>query len=154
MTTAAHLPAPSARITNAIRVLALGILSLLLIAGPAAAGKSDDTLRIAVTDWWSTLDPYQFPLDEASVFYQSVYETLANYDERAQKFLPRLAKSLKRIDDPTIEFELRDDVTFHNGDKFDADDVVATVNYAIDPALPMRHKDLYSIVEKAEKTGP
>jgi peptide/nickel transport system substrate-binding protein len=136
-----------------MRALIFGLLSLLA-TGPATAGKSDDTLRIAVTDWWSTLDPYQFPLDEASVFYQSVYETLVNYDERAQKFVPRLAKSWKRIDDRTIEFELRDDVKFHNGDKFDADDVVATVNYAIDPAIPMRHKDLYDIVEKAEKVGP
>src|ERR1043166_1065256 len=110
----------------------LGAAALLALSGGAAsAGKADDTLRIAVTDWWSTVDPYQFPLDEASVFYQSVYETLVNYDERAQKFVPRLAKSWKHIDDRTLEFELRDDVKFHNGDKFDADDVVETVKYAI-----------------------
>ena len=127
---------------------------LLCAAGPASAGKSDDTLRVAVTDWWSTLDPYIFPLDEAAVFYQGVYETLASYDVRQRKFVPRLAKSWQRIDDRTIEFELRDDVVFHNGDKFDAEDVVASINFAIDPSIPMRHKDLYSEVAKAEKVGP
>jgi peptide/nickel transport system substrate-binding protein len=138
--------------------LAAGIVGLLgaLIIGslPANAGKSDDTLRIAVTDWWSTLDPYQFPLDEAAVFYKTIYETLVSYDERAHKFVPRLAKSWKQIDNRTIEFELRDDVKFHNGDKFDADDVVATINYVIDPNVMIRFKDLYTFVEKVEKLGP
>jgi peptide/nickel transport system substrate-binding protein len=140
---------------STMRSRIVGLVAVLACAAaPASAGKSDDTLTIAVTDWWSTLDPYQFPLDEAAVFYQTVYETLASYDERAQKYVPRLAKSWKRIDDRTLEFELRDDVTFHNGDKFDADDVVESVNYAIDPTIPMRHKDLYGLVEKAEKRGP
>ena len=108
----------------------VGLLGALVIAAtPAAAGKADDTLHIAVTDWWSTLDPYQFPLDEAAVFYKTVYETLVSYDERAHKFVPRLAKSWQQVDNRTIEFELRDDVKFHNGDKFDADDVIATINY-------------------------
>jgi peptide/nickel transport system substrate-binding protein len=133
---------------------ASALIALILVVAPAWAGKSDDTLTVAVTDWWSTLDPYQFPLDEAAVFYQSVYETLAGFDERGQKYVPRLAKSWKRIDDRNWEFELREDVKFHNGDEFDADDVVATVNYAIDPAYPLRHKDLYTLVEKAEKVGP
>jgi len=135
----------------------LGILAAFAMAltpTAAVAGKSDDTLRIAVTDWWSTLDPYQFPLDEAAVFYKTVYETLIGYDERANKFVPRLAKSWKRIDSRTIEYQLRDDVKFHNGDKFDADDVVATISFAADPNIPIRFKDRYSWVEKVEKLGP
>ena len=133
----------------------LGLLGAVAIAAtPAAAGKADDTLRIAVTDWWSTLDPYQFPLDEAAVFYKTIYETLVSYDERAHNFVPRLAKSWKQIDNRTIEFELRDDVKFHNGDKFDADDVIATINYARDPNQKLRFWNLYSFVDKVEKLGP
>ena len=50
-----------------------GLAALLALGrAPASAGKADDTLRIAVVDWWSTLDPYQFPLDEAGVFYRGV----------------------------------------------------------------------------------
>ena len=105
-------------------ILGLGAF-LALGAMPASAGKSDDTLRVAVVDWWSTLDPYQFPLDEAGVFYRGVYETLVRYDERAHKIVPRLAKAWRQVDDKTVEFDLRDDVKFHNGDHFDADDVVS-----------------------------
>ena len=135
-----------------------GILALVAVlaigASPAAANKANDTLTIAVHDWWSTLDPYQFPLDEANVFYTIVYETLIGYDERAHKIVPRLAKAWRQVDDKTVEFDLRDDVKFHNGDKFDADDVVGTINYLIDPKVPLRFKNVYDWVEKVEKTGP
>jgi peptide/nickel transport system substrate-binding protein len=131
------------------------LLGALALSGrPAFAGKSDDTLHYAVNDWWSTLDPYQFPLDEAAVFFRDVYETLISYDERAHKFVPRLAKAWRQIDDKTFEFDLRDDVKFHNGDKFDADDVVATINFIGDPKTTLRFKKLYDWVEKVEKLGP
>jgi len=136
-----------AGICGFVAVLALGAL-------PASANKANDTLTVAVHDWWSTLDPYQFPLDEANVFYTIVYETLIGYDERTHKIIPRLAKAWRQIDDRTVEFDLRDDVKFHNGDKFDADDVVATINYLIDPKVPLRFKNVYDWVEKVEKTGP
>jgi peptide/nickel transport system substrate-binding protein len=134
--------------------LAALVCALTWCSAEAFANKADDTLRIAVTDWYGTLDPYQFPLDEAAVFYQTVYETLVSFDERKQEYVPRLATAWKHIDDRTLEFQLRQGVKFHNGDPFTADDVVATVNYAIDPAVPLRHKDLYTWVEKVEKTGP
>jgi peptide/nickel transport system substrate-binding protein len=143
------------KIATGIRGLVLGLLVVLAFgATPAAANKADDTLRVAVHDWWSTLDPYQFPLDEANVFYTVVYETLLGYDERAQKIVPRLAKAWRQIDNKTIEFDLRDDVTFHNGDKFDADDVVGTINYLIDPKVTLRFKSIYDWIDKAEKIGP
>jgi peptide/nickel transport system substrate-binding protein len=132
----------------------LAALVSLAVAPSAMAQKSADTLRIAVTDWWSTLDPYQFPLDEAAVYYKTVYETLVSFDERTQTVKPRLAKSWTRPDDRTIEFTLRDDVKFHNGDKFDADDVIETMKYLADPKVLIRFKDLYVWPEKVEKLGP
>lgn len=133
----------------------LGLAAVLMLgAAPALANKANDTMTVAVHDWWSTLDPYQFPLDEANVFYTIVYETLIGYDERNHKIIPRLAKAWRQIDDKTVEFDLRDDVTFHNGDKFGADDVVDTIRYLIDPNVPLRFKSNYDWVDKIEKTGP
>ena len=125
-------------------VLALG-------TAPASAGKADDTLHIAVTDWWSTLDPYQFPSDEAGPFSRGVYETLLRYDENNHRIVPRLAKAWRQVDDKTVEFTLRDDVKFHNGDHFDADDVVGTLRYLIDPNTQLRFKDVYDWIDKVEK---
>lgn len=139
------------------KYLVLTLAAFAMLAGgavPAAANRANDTLNIAVHDWWSTLDPYQFPLDEAAVFYRVVYETLIGYDERAHKFVPRLATSWRKIDDKTVEFDLRHNVVFHNGDHFTADDVVATIEYLNDPNVRLRFKNRYDWVAKVEKLGP
>ena len=68
--------------------------------------------------------------------------------------MPRLAKAWRQVDDKTVEFDLRDDVKFHNGDHFDADDVVATIAFVIDPNAPLRFKNVYNWVDKVEKLGP
>jgi len=128
--------------------------ALLLAATPAEAQKSQDTLRIGINDMFSVLDPYHFPLDEAAQFYRTVYEGLVAYDERKRRYVPQIAKSWTRINPTTIEFELRDDVVFHNGNKLDADDVVYTVNYLRDPSVKIRFKDRYDWVAKVEKLGP
>jgi peptide/nickel transport system substrate-binding protein len=133
---------------------ALGIAAVISCAHSASAQKSRDTLRAATTDWFPMMDPYHFPLDEAAIYYRTVYETLISYDERQKKFVPRLAKSWKRIDNRTIEFELRDDVKFSNGDKFDSADVLYTIQYLQDPNVKYRHKTLYEFIEKIEADGP
>src|SRR5262245_365996 len=117
--------------------------AMLVVASPAMAQKSQDTLRMASTDWWPMQDPYHFPLDEAAIYYRTLYETLIAYDERNKKFVPRLAKSWKQIDHKTYEFELRDDARFSNGDKVEAEDWVYTVKYLQDPQVKYRHKTLF-----------
>jgi peptide/nickel transport system substrate-binding protein len=136
-------------------VVALGVVTALgVVSQPAMAQKSADTLRIASADWWPTQDPYHFPLDEAAIYYRTIYETLISYDERNKKFVPRLAKAWRRIDNKTLEFDLRDDAKFSNGDPITADDWVYTVNYLQDPNVKFRHKTLYDFIAKVEALGP
>jgi peptide/nickel transport system substrate-binding protein len=139
------------------RILAatLGVMATVAMAAmPAQAQKAKETLRLVSTDWWGSLDPYFVPLDEAAFFYRNVYESLLRYDERNHKFVPMLATSWKRIDPKTLEFELRQGVKFSNGDNFDADDVVWTINFLKDPKIRIRFKDRYNWVDKVEKLGP
>ncbi len=129
---------------------ALAVLS----AGSAVAQKSEDTVRIAVNESWATLDGFHFPVDEAAAFDRSVYLALMNFDAQKKQWVPILAKSFKRIDNQTLEFELREDVTFHNGNKFDAADVKGTLEYLADPALKIRFKSRYDWVKNVEILSP
>ena len=61
----------------------------------------------------------------------------------AAHFRRRAGKNLRRIDDRTLEFKLRDDVVFHDGTKFSADDVVYTLNWVIDPKSKVRYADTW-----------
>src|SRR3546814_10285054 len=70
------------------------------------------------------------------------------------EYEPLLAKSFKWIDETTMEFELRDDVYFHDGSKFDADDAVYTLNHIATPAGQVMTQANVSWIKSAEKLGP
>ena len=59
--------------------------------------------------------------------YKMIYEVLI-VRVGENEYEPRLATSWVTEDYKTYTFKLRDDVTFHNGDKFTANDVVWTVH--------------------------
>jgi peptide/nickel transport system substrate-binding protein len=129
-------------------------LAALVCASPAFAQKSKDTLRIALNTSVPILSPYDQTLDDAGFFSHEIYETLIKYDEYNKKLIPWLAKSWKRIDTTTIEFELRDDIQFNNGDSFEADDVKATHAYITDPKAKIIYPPRYSWMKEIEVLGP
>ena len=59
------------------------------------------------------------PLNWIWIVY-NVFEHLLEYDKDGA-LVPRLATSWRWLDDRTLEFTLRQGVTFHNGEVFDAD---------------------------------
>ena len=136
------------------QTLALALAAALSAAAPTHAQKSQDTLRIAINDMFAGVDPYHYTSDEHGNFYRAVYASLIEYDERKKVFVPSLAKSFKRIDNMTLEFELRDDVKFHNGNPFDATDVKATFDYIGGPELKVRFTSRFNWVKETEILGP
>ena len=60
----------------------------------------------------------------------------------------------KRVDDKTLEFQLRDDIKWHDGEKFDADDVAYTFNWILDPKTQLRFKGNWEFIDRIEKAGP
>ena len=135
---------------NAItKALSLGIMASAL-ASTAYAQKSQNTLRLALNYPLPALSTYDFPIDEASVFSHEIYDSLVKYDELNQKLVPALAKSWKQIDDMTLEFELRDDLRFHNGDKVDASDVKSTIAYITDPKSKITYQSRFTWMKDVE----
>jgi peptide/nickel transport system substrate-binding protein len=133
------------------------VAALTVAAGlalPALAQKSADTARVDVTEPFPSLSTYDYSATEASFFNRSVMQMIVGYDERSSKFVPLIAKSWKRIDDKTLEFELYDDVKFDNGDRLTADDVITSVQYAADPSVKIQFKERYTWVDHIEKISP
>ena len=126
----------------------------LLVANPAFAQKAKDTLRIPLSEPIAGLTIYLNSNVEMEYAVNAVQDTLIMYDEKEGKFAPLLAKSWKRIDDRTVEFDLRDDVTWHDGQKFGAEDVKHTLEWATDPEVKLRNKQYYDWIEKVDILGP
>jgi peptide/nickel transport system substrate-binding protein len=98
---------------------------------PAFAQKSADTLRITWRDAVPDVDPYYNSQRTGMVVAFQAFDCLVDRDPVTMEIRPALATAWKQIDPTTIEFTLRPDVTFHNGDPFTADDVVYTINTII-----------------------
>jgi peptide/nickel transport system substrate-binding protein len=85
------------------------------------AGKTD--LKFALDQEPASLDPYMHTKQQGFTVGTLIFETLIKKDENG-KFIPWLATEWELVDDTTIVFKLRDDVTFHDGSKMTAEDVV------------------------------
>ncbi|MGD8808829.1 MAG: ABC transporter substrate-binding protein, partial [Gammaproteobacteria bacterium] len=128
--------------------------AMALAVTPAYAGKDDDTLTWLSNSEPDNIDMYYNTLREGIIIGRHIWDSLLEIDPKTGEFRPSLAKSYKWIDDTTIEFELRDDVVFHNGEKFDADDVVFTMDYVADPKNKVKARSRIKFIAGAEKVGP
>ena len=116
-------------------------------APPAAtappAGPSGSVVIVIGSDP-STLDP-QFPDDgNARAVNDNIYEMLVVRDSVTAELGPSLATSWEQLDETTWRFTLQEGVTFHNGEPFNADAVVYSVERMIDPEF---NSEIISFVE-------
>lgn len=131
-----------------------GFIALALafgFAGPAAAQKSKDTLRVALVDPVFTPVLYDDPKPETGLLSSAVFDSLLCFDEQKGEIRPQLASAWKMSDDRTLELTLRNDVRFHDGTPFTADDAVYTLNWQIDPKSKYRFASNMSWLARAEK---
>ena len=134
--------------------LAAGVAAAsLLMSGAALAQKSKDEMRVAINDMFNTVDPYVLPHDEGGSFNRTVFSGLIAYVERDKKFVPMIAKAWRIVEPGLYEFDLRDDIVFHSGNKLTADDVVYTLNFFADPKVKVRFKNAYDWFHPVEKLG-
>jgi peptide/nickel transport system substrate-binding protein len=124
---------------------------LLAVSGPALAGKKDDTVRFAYDQAPESVDPFFNNVRIGVIIGANVWDTLITLDPKTNEYKGNLAKSWKQIDDKTIEFELREGVKFHNGEDFDADSVVYTLNFVADPANKVTTQANVNWIDKATR---
>ncbi|WP_273729481.1 ABC transporter substrate-binding protein, partial [Brucella gallinifaecis] len=88
---------------------------------------------------------------ESLITALQIYNGLVYRDPISGEFKGDLATKWSWPDDKTIEFQLRNDVRFSNGEAFDADDVVFTINYIADPANKIIWSGQIGWLKSAEK---
>jgi len=133
-----------------VGLLAAGGSSLLTACGSgpsssgsgSSAGKGSGTLTVGVYQEPDSLDPAATGLAMVSMMITHIFDPLVWWlpDANGKNvFHPGLAKSYEVSKDATTyTFTLRDDVTFHDGTKFDANAVKATLDHIVDPATKSR----------------
>lgn len=127
------------------------LAATLLGAGPALAGKKDDTIRFATDQAPESVDPFFNNVRIGVILGAQIWDTLVYRDPKTNEYKGNLAKSWKQIDERTIEFELREGVKFHNGEAFDADSVVYTLNFVANRDNKVTTQQNVNWIEKAEK---
>lgn len=101
----------------------LGGAAALLIGSAATA---ENTVEWAGARDIYSLDPYSFGSSYTINFLSHIYEGLVRYNESLE-LEPALATSWEATSPTTWRFKLREGVTFHNGNPFTADDVIASL---------------------------
>ena len=99
--------------------------------GASGAGSTGEAITIALGSEPTSLDPQTVDDGGERAINDNIYETLLTRTPQGE-LAPGLATALPtQVDETTWEFTLRDGVEFHNGDAFDAADVVASVERMI-----------------------
>ncbi|WP_332899287.1 MULTISPECIES: ABC transporter substrate-binding protein [unclassified Haladaptatus] len=96
--------------------------------GTSAGGEADFDLTITQGSLPSGLDPHDHRETPTEVVMLHVYEGVLTRDADG-KILESLATEWSRVDgENAVMFQLRDEVTFHNGDSLTAEDVAFSIN--------------------------
>ena len=107
--------------------LALTSAVIAALLPPAAAAQERADLVVAVQTNPDTLEPMREFSNVGMRVAYNIAETLIDRDfHNDHALVPGLATSWERVDDRTIDFTLREDVTCHNGEPLTAEDVAFT----------------------------
>ena len=123
-------------------------------SSPAVAGKADDTLNWATDREIAVIDPYYNNTRELVVMGHLGWDALLFRNLDTGEFEPLLATGIEWIDNVTLELELREGVTFHDGSSFGSEDVVYTVNHVVNEDNGVLTIKNVNWMKSAEALGP
>jgi len=139
-----------------IHVLSVSLIMLIgctCFLQPALANKKNDTLNIAFSKELETLDRYFNTAREGIVISRHAFDNLLYRDPVTYEYKGLIAKSFKWNTNTELDITLREGITFHNGQKLTADDVVYTLNFAANPDNKVKTQRYSSWIDKVVKTG-
>jgi peptide/nickel transport system substrate-binding protein len=131
-------------------VLVVALVSVLVVVVYGGLGQPSESISYTIADStgaWGYPSPYaHYSRGPGYVRMSFIFETLVWKDDSG--FVPALATDWEYLEEENAYiFQLRDDVTWHDGTSFTAEDVVFTFNYT--KQHPYQWVDS-SLVESAE----
>ncbi len=140
-----HLPG---RLTVAAMVVVFAFVATMGFAAAqreAAEVVTTQDLILVVHSDVVSLDPHGSNDSPSSNVRSQIYDTLVYFDENMD-LQPGLAVSWDPVDDTTWEFQLREDVTFHDGTPFTADAVRMNLERITNPEMASQRAFLFTMV--------
>jgi peptide/nickel transport system substrate-binding protein len=116
-------------------------------------GDQPEELVLAWGTYPSTdhgLDPQRHVNTIAENWYRHMYEPLIQYDRDLETISGVLAEDWERVDDLTVEFELREDVVFHNGEELDAEAVRFSILRPLSDEFAGDSRSTYAVIDDVE----
>jgi len=114
------------------------LLMAAVVTLTLSATATANTLKWGANRDLGSLDPYSYGDSFTINVLNHVYEGLVRYNQDL-KIEPALATSWEILDDKvTWRFKLREGVTFHNGNPFSADDVIASLARVSHETSPLK----------------
>jgi peptide/nickel transport system substrate-binding protein len=142
-------PVIRSAVTRPTLALVPVLVAFVLAATAVAAGN----LRIAASSEAPSLDIHATP--STTTYHDLVYATLVTRDLESGAFIPYLATSWELLDEGrSIRFELRDDVLFHDGTRFDAEAVKFSFERLLDPEMSAPGASFAGTLERVEVVDP
>lgn len=139
-----------AAVIAAATVLAVSACSADTGASTSSSSTEEHELKLAIQTAVSTLDPAQVNDGQAAYVWSALYDTLIIKDNDG-KLQPSAAESWEYSDgNTTLTLDLREDMTFSDGNPVTADDVVATMERT--RTTPGIQSPALSAVESIEAT--
>ncbi|MGM0414666.1 MAG: glutathione ABC transporter substrate-binding protein [Bacillota bacterium] len=127
------------------------IAATLILAGIAFTGETIMAEELVVAQEGSpvSLDPHAANDGPSIKVWTQMHDNLIQLNEDME-IVPGLAKDWEQIDDLTWEFELREEVLFHNGQEFTADDVKFSLERLTDPDVSAPGAFIVNFIDSVE----
>ena len=162
-----------------IRSLLAMTLAVLLVFGLVACGSTNSTnetptqngqneggtsgdvaneentafeVVVAASSEPESMDPQLSGAASGGNITYNIFDFLVRMDASGGESVPSLATSWEKVDDTTWRFYLRENVKFSNGEDFNADDVIYTLDRIFEPDSGRTTYNL-QVLESWEKSG-
>lgn len=111
--------------------------------------EEGNDLIIATLSDITSLDPHTTSDVPSGNVQINIFETLTKSDENFE-IQPHLAESWEDVEEDVWEFQLRDDVTFTDGEEFNAEVVQQNLERLLDPDVGSPRAGLFEVIEEIE----